>query len=310
MVISGGAKCWGENIGGQLGTGDANDTTAVSEVFPAGSGITSISAGLFSTCVTKTGGIWCWGTNHAGELGWGNAASSFTPVEALPAGSGATLVAQGFANACAVVLGGTRCWGDNSFGQLGNGSTVGALSPIITLSSQSGVSQVAVGASRSCALVNGGVACWGLESRVAIIGNPSPYRKAYAATPHVDSANALDIDGSLVGAHRYSATVDGTLVLRYLRDPTLLPLPLNLAASESLRTTASDLRDYLDTVRYLLDVDGDGSYDTKVDGVLVIRYLLGFRGAALTVGIFSQSSPLSPRTTPAAIEEYLGNLTR
>ena len=91
---------------------------------------------------------------------------------------------------------------------------------------------------------------------------------------------------------------------------TVVLVPLNLVAPDSLRTTASDLRDYLDTVRYLLDVDGDGSYDTKVDGMLIIRYLLGFRGTALTAGIFSQSSPLSPRTTPAAIEEYLGNLTR
>lgn len=52
-----------------------------------------------------------------------------------------------------------------------------------------------------------------------------------------------------------------------------------------------------------LDVNGDGATTADADGLLLSRYLLGFRGTAL-VG----STPLSAaRPTPTAIEAYLGD---
>ncbi len=48
-----------------------------------------------------------------------------------------------------------------------------------------------------------------------------------------------------------------------------------------------------------LDIDGDG-LQTRMDGLLIARYLLGFRGDTLSQGIASNACALN--TTPAAIE--------
>ena len=52
-----------------------------------------------------------------------------------------------------------------------------------------------------------------------------------------------------------------------------------------------------------LDVDGDNRVDPAVDGLLLTRYLLGFRGAALTQGLTIGG----PRKTSALVEAFFGN---
>jgi len=56
-----------------------------------------------------------------------------------------------------------------------------------------------------------------------------------------------------------------------------------------------------------LDVDGNGRYEATTDGLLVLRYLLGLRGDALITGALAADAQ---RTTIAAIEQYLGAVTR
>ena len=52
----------------------------------------------------------------------------------------------------------------------------------------------------------------------------------------------------------------------------------------------------------LLDVDGDGSTQALTDGLLVVRYGFGFRGATL---IASAIGPGCTRCDIASIEAYL-----
>ncbi|MEO7253832.1 MAG: hypothetical protein ABIZ64_06265, partial [Casimicrobium sp.] len=52
-----------------------------------------------------------------------------------------------------------------------------------------------------------------------------------------------------------------------------------------------------------LDIDGDGTVNPLVDGLLLWRAYSGARGAALTAGINFPSS--ATRQTPASIESYL-----
>jgi len=52
-----------------------------------------------------------------------------------------------------------------------------------------------------------------------------------------------------------------------------------------------------------LDIDGDNRVDPAVDGVLLTRYLLGFRGAALTNGLTIPG----PRKTDALLSAFFGN---
>ena len=58
-----------------------------------------------------------------------------------------------------------------------------------------------------------------------------------------------------------------------------------------------------------LDIDGDDVIDPATDGVLLARWLLGFRGAALIDQAVS-SSPSARRTSVTSIENYLRLLTR
>jgi glucose/arabinose dehydrogenase len=52
-----------------------------------------------------------------------------------------------------------------------------------------------------------------------------------------------------------------------------------------------------------LDVDNDGNFDAATDGVLIARYLLGFRGAALIANAVAATG--AERTDATAIESFL-----
>ena len=54
-----------------------------------------------------------------------------------------------------------------------------------------------------------------------------------------------------------------------------------------------------------LDVDGDGVYDPLTDGVLIMRYLMGLTGPALTNGAIGAAAV---RATPAAVMNFLDGI--
>ena len=115
------------------------------------------------------------------------------------------------------------------------------------------------------------------------------------------AALALDIDGD----GSTDALTDGLLVLRYLfgfRGTTLINSAIGAGAT---RTTSAAIETYLASVLGLLDVDGNGTTDALTDGLLVLRYLFGFRGTTLTN---SAIGPGANRTTPASIEAYIASL--
>ena len=56
----------------------------------------------------------------------------------------------------------------------------------------------------------------------------------------------------------------------------------------------------------LLDIDGNGDIEPLKDGVLILRYLFGFRGDALINGAVGANPA---RSTAADIEAYLRGLT-
>ena len=52
------------------------------------------------------------------------------------------------------------------------------------------------------------------------------------------------------------------------------------------------------------DIDGNGVVEAKTDGLLLVRYLLGFRGAVLVADAVG-TSPVPARSTPVDIEAFL-----
>jgi len=80
----------------------------------------------------------------------------------------------------------------------------------------------------------------------------------------------------------YEAFADGLLALRYLLGLRGEALTNGATAGSAVRTDPAALAAWFDDMRPVFDVDGDGQIDAATDGVLLLRYLLGFRGAALT----------------------------
>lgn len=135
VLASGAAKCWGNNLYGQLGNGSLYKSTTPVKVSGLSAAV-SITAGYEFTCALLSGGTaQCWGYNNNGQLGDGSFSPTWstTPVTVSGLG-GAVSIAAGHAHACALLANGTvNCWGDNSYGQLGNGPSNPSPSPVPTL---------------------------------------------------------------------------------------------------------------------------------------------------------------------------------
>lgn len=131
LLGDGTVRCWGNNVGGQLGIGTTDNTPhptpAQVQGVTGATFLSGASAGHF--CAIVAGGqIKCWGGNSSGQLGDGTVGANspvpttvckpdVTPCE--PA-TGATFVAGGDTHTCAIFAGGkVACWGSNSTGQLG-----------------------------------------------------------------------------------------------------------------------------------------------------------------------------------------------
>ena len=118
--------CWGNNSYGQLGIGDQPFQYRPRQVAtPAPGGWTSVNAGWYHTCATRTGGtVWCWGLSQYGELGIGRRPSQSLPQQVTaPGASGWASLITGRDDSCATRTGGALwCWGNNVYGQIGIGN--------------------------------------------------------------------------------------------------------------------------------------------------------------------------------------------
>ncbi len=187
VLDSGGVKCWGYNLTGQLGNGTGTNSNTPVNVCTDGptcstllSGISAVTAGQNHTCaLTTAGGVKCWGYNMEGQLGVGATSyQSLTPVNVCADASctsslsGVSAITAGLNHTCAIVGGGAKCWGKNDQGQIGDDSTANRPAPVNVSGLGSGVSFMNAGYQHTCAIASNAAKCWG-DNAKGQLGNNS-----------------------------------------------------------------------------------------------------------------------------------------
>ena len=171
LTTTGGVKCWGDNIFGELGAattercGPVNNPCSTTPVDVVGlTDVTAVAAGVGHTCaLTTEGSVMCWGYNTYGQLGDGSTGNSADPVDVSGLADEIGSISAGSFHTCALATsGGITCWGNNNHGQLGDNTTINRTTPVSVSGLTSGVGAVAAGNIHTCALTTeGGLKCWG-----------------------------------------------------------------------------------------------------------------------------------------------------
>jgi alpha-tubulin suppressor-like RCC1 family protein len=208
-TTDGDAFCWGNNVFGQLGTGEQNNHSSRPVKVRGVTAIRSLAGGLGQTCgVLADQTAVCWGDNSDGLLG--NASSGHHSTTAVPVTglANVTSMAAGDHHGCAALADGTaHCWGNNAIHQLGS-SDAASSSIAIPIAGLTGVVEVTAGYNFSCAMLTDGTArCWG-GNQFGEIGSGSAQRSAASPEAVAGLNGAAAVDAGW--AHACAVLTDGT----------------------------------------------------------------------------------------------------
>ncbi len=114
--------------------------------------------------------------------------------------------------------------------------------------------------------------------------------------PFAGGAQGFDVDGN--GA--VDALTDGIIIIRYMfgiRGAALI----QSAIAPDATADGPEIETHMVGLNPTLDADGNGAVDALTDGIIIIRYIFGFRGSALIQGALA---PNATNTTSALVEAW------
>ena len=211
--------------------------------------------------------------------------------------------------------------------------------PGVNVRSSTRTSDTSYGASSGTSMAGphvAGAAALLMSARPELIGNPDAIKRAFMRTAVRRTASTtttvcgspagavpnntygwgrIDVKAAYDGApgatlnvdkstptNLYQSATDGLLIARYLAGFAGSALTSDALSIDATITDPATVKARLDSIRPALDVDGDGQYRVGTDGVLLLRYLLGLRGAALVAGAVAGGAP---RSSAPDIEAYI-----
>ena len=137
-----------------------------------------------------------------------------------------------------------------------------------------------------------------LVIRFSRTSNASGYALALPSLEFDVLDDNFDIDGD----GRVEALSDALMILRWGFGFSDNSLVANAIATGATRTDAASILTRLEQLAASFDVDGNGSFDALTDGLLVMRYMFGFRDSVLISGAVGGGAT---RVSAADIEAYL-----
>ncbi len=195
LLQNGSIKCWGANLGGELGYGDAfqrggtpseyakplGDDLAAVDVGLSGAvkiGMTSADFSQSSCAISSTAVLKCWGGNLSGQLGLGDIEARGDNLDEMGGrlpevqiGGPAAFVAPGRDAVCVGLESGQmRCWGNGEFGKLGQGNTSnhgtdGANLPMVNLGTSATILSASMYEHVCAVLADRTLKCWGRNGK-------------------------------------------------------------------------------------------------------------------------------------------------
>ncbi len=171
---AGTVECWGEDVQGQTGAGEAaaGGISLVPRPVKDLDDAIDLASGRNHSCVVRRdGSVACWGYNFDGQLGNGEGGNRSNVPVAVVSVSRAVMVAAGGNFSCALRSSGSvACWGGNASGQLGNGRQTASPTPV-AVTGLTGAVAIAAGQAHACAVKSDGeVVCWG-DGKNGQLGN-------------------------------------------------------------------------------------------------------------------------------------------
>jgi alpha-tubulin suppressor-like RCC1 family protein len=205
---SGEARCWGENLHGEVGDGTTTPRLSPVLLSELGTSVIDLSFGGAHTCALMRGGVVrCWGANADGQLGDGTQVDRSQPGP-VPGLSGVVRISAGERHTCAITgPGELYCWGDNSAQQLGLAASEPMHATPARVMGVTAPSDVSAGGAHTCALfASGQVQCWGANESGQLGDGTTDARALPAAVSGLTDATSI----SSGHAHTCARTRSGT----------------------------------------------------------------------------------------------------
>ena len=103
---------------------------------------------------------------------------------------------------------------------------------------------------------------------------------------------SIDVDGN----GQYDALTDGLLLLRGMFGLTNDALINGAVASDAQYTSGEEIKERIDILGDLVDIDGNGQVDALTDGLVILRYLFGLRDDVLINGVIASDASVTDAT--------------